>query len=172
MKYDARKLWTDEQALLRRLAAQRVLGGESPPAVTLSYCLGDKTILKLVKIVKEKGLNALASKPRPGRGRSLNDFEAQEVKRWILAGDPRQYGFDFGLWTRQIVRDLIADRLNITLGLTAVGDLRHRQGLTPQKPMRRAYERDDEQITYLEKTHLPDYQKSSEKTGRRDILAG
>jgi len=40
MKYDARKLSTDEQGLLRRLAAQRVLDGESPAAVTRSYSLG------------------------------------------------------------------------------------------------------------------------------------
>ena len=165
MKYDARKLSTDEQALLRRLAAQRVLDGESPAAVTRSYGLGDKTIFKWVKLAKGKGLNALAPKPRPGRGRTLSDFEAQEVKRWILAGDPRQYGFDFGLWTRQIVSDLIADRLNITLGLTAVGDLLHRQGLTPQKPMRRAYERYDEQITDWKKHTYPAIKKAAKKQG-------
>jgi transposase len=87
MKYDARKLSTDEQVLLRRLAVQRVLDGESPTAVTRRYGLGDKTIFKWVKLAKEKGLNALAPKPRPGRGRALSDFEAQEVKRWILGGD-------------------------------------------------------------------------------------
>ena len=106
MKYDARKLSTNEQALLRRLAAQRVLEGESPKDVTRSYGLGEKTIFKWVKIAKEKGLNALAPKPRPGRGRALTEFEVEEVKRWILSGDPRQYGFDFGLWTRQIVAHL------------------------------------------------------------------
>jgi len=107
---------------LRRLAAQRVLNGESPKDVTRSYGLGDKTIFKWVKIAREKGLNALAPKPRGGRGKVLTEFEAEEVKRWILSGDPRQYGFDFGLWTRQIVASLIEDRF------------------------RRAYERDDEAI--------------------------
>ncbi len=56
MKYDARKLSREEQALLRRLAAQRVLNGESPKDVTLSYGLGAKTIFKWVKIAKENGL--------------------------------------------------------------------------------------------------------------------
>ena len=49
-----------------------------------------------MKIAREKGLNALAPKPRSGRGCALTEFEAEEVKRWILSGDPRQYGFDFG----------------------------------------------------------------------------
>jgi hypothetical protein len=44
MKNDARKLSTDEKSLLRRLAAQRVLNGESPKDVTRSYGLGDKRV--------------------------------------------------------------------------------------------------------------------------------
>lgn len=165
MKYDTRKLSTNEQALLRRLAAQRVLEGESPKDVTRSYGLGEKTIFKWVKIAKEKGLNALAPKPRPGRGRALTEFEAEEVKRWILSGDPGQYGFDFGLWTRQIVAHLIEDRFGIVLGLTAVGDLLHRQGLTPQKPMRRAYERDDKEITQWKEKKYPEIKKEAKKQG-------
>jgi len=165
MKNDARKLSTDEKSLLRRLAAQRVLNGESPKDVTRSYGLGDKTIFKWVKIAREKGLNALAPKPRGGRGKVLTEFEAEEVKRWILSGDPRQYGFDFGLWTRQIVASLIEDRFNIILGLTAVGDLLHRQGLSPQKPMRRAYERDDEAIKEWKEQAYPEIKKSAKKQG-------
>ncbi len=91
MKYDARKLSTNEHALLRCLAAQQVLNGEPPTEVTRRYRLGDRTIYKWVKIAKEKGLDALAPKPRPGRGKILTDFEAEEVKRWVLSGDPRQF---------------------------------------------------------------------------------
>lgn len=165
MKFDARKLPTQEQALLRRLAVQRVFDGESPTVVTNSYGLGARTIYKWLKLAREKGLDALAPKPRPGRGRALTDFEAQEVKRWILGGDPRQYGFDFGLWTRQIVSDLIYDRLNIAMGLTAVGDLLHRVGLTPQKPMRRAYERDDAEIEEWKNKTYPEIKKDAKNQG-------
>lgn len=165
MKYDARKLSTEEQALLRRLAVQRVFDGESASVVTRSYGLGDRTIYNWLRVARAQGLDALAPKPRPGRGRSLTDFEAEEVKRWILTGDPRQYGFDFGLWTRQIVSDLINDRLNIRLGVTAVGDLLHRVGLTPQKPMRRAYERDDAEIEKWKEDTYPELKKSAKKEG-------
>ena len=105
----------------------------------------------------------MAPKPRPGRGRSLNDFEEKEVKRWILSGDPRQYGFDFGLWTRQIVSDFIKARFNIEIGLTAVGELLHRVGLTPQKPMRRAYERDDAEIEKWKEDTYPEIKKSADR---------
>ncbi len=165
MKYDARKLSTEEQHLLRRLAVQRVFDGEAASEVTRSYGLGDRTIYGWLRIARENGLDALAPKPRSGRGRALSDFEANEVKRWILGGDPRQYGFDFGLWTRQIVSDLIKDRFSIDLGLTAVGDLLYRLGLSPQKPMRRAYERDDAEIKKWKKETYPKIKKSAKKQG-------
>lgn len=165
MKYDARKLSTDEQTLLRRLAVQRVLNGESAAVVTRDYGLGEKTIFKWLRVAKEKGLDALAPIPRTGRNKALSALEEQEVKRWVISGDPRQYGFDFGLWTRQIVADLIADRFNITLSVTAVGNLLHRLGLTPQKPLRRAYERDEKAVTeWIEKIY-PKVKKHAKKTG-------
>src|SRR5476649_48694 len=42
-----------------------------------------------------------------------------QVFRWINGRDPRQYGLDFGLWTRSVVSDLIERKFGIRLGLTA-----------------------------------------------------
>ena len=95
----------------------------------------------------------------------FRSLEAQEVKRWIINGDPRQYGFDFGLWTRQIVADLITDRFAIELSVTAAGNLLHRLGLTPQKPLRRAYERDEEAVKEWKEKEYPKIQKESQKQG-------
>ena len=163
MKYDARKLSTEEQALLRRLAVRRVFDGESAAEVSRSYGLGSKTIFKWLRTAREKGLDALAPIPRTGRNRALSEVEEQEVKRWVVNGDPRQHGFDFGLWTRQIVADLIADRFGVTLSVTSVGKLLHRLGLTPQKPLRRAYERDDKAVTQWKENTYPKIQKEAKK---------
>jgi hypothetical protein len=35
------------------------------------------------------------------------------VFRWINGHDPRQYGLDFGLWTRLIVARLIEQKSNL-----------------------------------------------------------
>ncbi len=88
-------------------------------------------------------MDSLAPLPRPGRTLTLTQEEEREVKSWIFGKDPRQHGFDFGLWTRKIVTDLIENKFGVILSLNSVGRLLHRQGLTPQKPLRRAYERDD-----------------------------
>ena len=72
--------------------------------------------------------------------------QESKVFRWINGRDPRQYGFDFGLWTRQVVARLIEDKFGVRLSLASVGALLARLGLTPQKPLQRAYERDPEAI--------------------------
>lgn len=146
MKFDARKLSTKEQALIRRLAVQRVFDGERPCDVTEVYGLSDKIIFRWIRKAKKEGLDSLAPLERSGRHRTLTDEEEKEIKGWIVGNDPRQYGFDFGLWTRQIIADLIEHRLGVTLSVNSVGRLLHRQGLSPQKPLRRAYERDEKAV--------------------------
>lgn len=62
---------------------------------------------------------------------------------------------DFGLWTRQIVRDLIARRFGMRLSLASVGVLLARQGLTPQKPLQRAYQYDPVAIARWQRETYP-----------------
>ena len=165
MKYDARKLSTEEQALIRRLAVQRVFDGERPCDITEAYGLSAKVIFKWIKKAKDTGLDSLAPLPRSGRSRTLTDKEEKEVRNWVIGNDPRQYGFDFGLWTRKIVADLIEDRLGVLLSINSVGRLLHRQGLTPQKPLRRAYERDEEAVKQWVSDVYPRVKKHAKNKG-------
>ncbi len=40
-----------------------------------------------------------------GRPRKLTPAQEHRVLSWINGKHPRQYGFDFGLWKRDVVRD-------------------------------------------------------------------
>ena len=84
----------------------------------------------------------MAARKHPGRRPALTPQHKVRGRRWISGKDPRQYGFDFGLWTRKIVSALVQEKLGVTLGLTAIGRLLYGLGVTPQKPLRRAYERE------------------------------
>ena len=143
MKIDGRTLSSTEQHLIRRIAAQRYLAGESPTRIAASYGTSVTSVHRWGKTAREQGLAALAPRPKPGRPRKLTPEEEQEVFRWVVGGDPRQLNLDFGLWTRKIIAEQIEERLNVVMSITAVGDLLHRLGLSPQKPLRRAYERDE-----------------------------
>src|SRR6202040_806449 len=117
-------------------------------AVIASYGFSRTTIYKWLTAASTPnvGLDALRSRPAPGRPRSLTPRQEHQVFRWINGKDPRQYGLDFGLWTRSVVADLIERKFGIRLGLTAVGELLAKLNLTPQKPLQRAYQRDPEAI--------------------------
>ena len=85
--------------------------------------------------------------------------------RWINGRDPRQYGLDFGLWTRSVVADLIERKFAIRLGVTAVGELLAKSGLTPQKPLQRAYQRDPEAIEAWRRTRFPAIAEQAKASG-------
>jgi transposase len=144
MKRDGRTLDHKTLEEIRRMAVQRVWDGERPSAVIASFGFSRQIIYKWLREAKGKGrgLRALRSRKGTGRPRRLAPKQEHQLFRWINGKDPRQYGFDFGMWTRLVVRKLIADKFGANLGVTAVGKLLAKLGLTPQKPLKRAYERD------------------------------
>jgi transposase len=152
---------------IRRMAVQRVLEGEDPAAVIASYGFSRTTIYKWLNKVRgaKRGSDALRSTKGTGRPRKLTVKQEQQVFRWVNGKDPRQYGFDFGLWTRQIVASLVADKFGIRLSLASVGKLLAILGLTPQKPLARAYERDQEVIEAWKRDTYPGIAKRAKRHG-------
>jgi len=128
------------------MACRRVREGEKPSDVIASYGLCRTSIYRWLRAQSKRGEQGLQSRKGTGRPPKLTDRQKQRVRRWICGKDPRQYGFDFGLWTRKTIAALIKEHMGIELGLTAVGRLLAELNITPQKPVRRAYERDPEAI--------------------------
>src|SRR3954447_19437312 len=78
--------------------------------------------------------------PRRGRGRLTGD-EARQVRDWIAEGTPDRLGPPGALWTSRAVRELIERRSGKRLGLSTVQPYLGHWGLTPQKPLVRAKQR-------------------------------
>lgn len=157
MKRDGRTLDHGTLETIRTMAVARVREGERPSAVIASYGFHRCTIYRWLKATRGRGrgLKALAARPATGRPRTLTAAQERQVFRWINGKDPRQYGFDFGLWTRQIVRELIARRFGVRLSLASIGAVLARQGLTPQKPLQRASQRDPTAIVRWQRETYP-----------------
>src|SRR5215218_5023112 len=92
--------------------------------------------------------------PRRGKG-ALSAEEAGQVRAWIVEQTPDQLGLPFALWTSRAVRELIERRLGKRLGPTAVQLYLRRWGLTPQKPLVRAKERQPAAIAAWLETSYP-----------------
>ena len=69
--------------------------------------------------------------------RDAHEAAAQErqIFRWINGHNPFQYGLDFGLWARQIVSTLIEREFGVRIGVSAIGALLAKLGLTARKPL-------------------------------------
>lgn len=132
-----------------------------------SYGLCRTTIYRWLAVEEEGGAEALASTKATGRPPKLSDRQKRQVFRWINGKDPRQYGFDFGLWTRRIVSELVQRKFGVHLGVTAVGRVLQELGITPQKPLRRAYERDPEAIERWKKDVFPALRTRARKRGAK-----
>jgi len=161
---DGRTLSHETSEHIRLLAVRRVRAGERPSEVIRSVGLCRTTIYKWLRADRQGGEPALRSRKASGPRPKLSPRQKQQVFRWINGKDPRQYGFDFGLWTRRIVGELVEERFGIDLGVTAVGRMLAELEITPQKPLRRAYERDPAAIA---KWVREDYPKLRARARRR-----
>ena len=160
----------DHRALehLRILAVKRVIeDGEVPSKVMKSLGLCRTTIYPWLRKFEDQGWEALVEKIAQGPEPKLTEKQRQKVKRWILGKDPRQYGFDFGLWSRRIVQSLIEEKLGVVMGLTAVGRLLASLDITPQKPLRRAYERDPKVVEFWLKERYPKLKRRAKRLGAK-----
>src|ERR1700712_4826671 len=145
MKQDGRKIDHKSLETLRLLAVRRVVeDGEKPSEGMKSLGLCRTAMYPWLRKHKELGQGALLMQKAGGPEPKLTDKQRGQVRLWIIGKDPRQYGFDFGLWTRKIVARLVEEKFGISLELTAVGRLLASLQITPQRPLRRAYERDPE----------------------------
>jgi transposase len=167
-KIDGRTLDHKTLEHLRKLAIQRVVEEkESPSEVMESLGFCRTTIYRWLNKFEDEGWEALVEKIAQGPEPKLAEKQRQKVRRWILGKDPRQYGFDFGLWSRRIVQALIKEKLGIDLGLTAVGRLLAGLEITPQKPLRRAYERDPVAVALWQAETYPELKKRAKRLGAK-----
>src|SRR6201990_471258 len=171
MKRDGRGLDHGTLETIRLLAVERVRDGERPSSVVASSGFNRTTIYRWLGAAATPGvgLRALHAKPATGRPRSLTSHQEKQVFRWINGHDPRQYGLNFGLWTRSLVAELIERKFAIRLGVTAVGELLAKLGLTPQKPLQRAYQRDPEAIEAWRRERYPAIAKQAKAWAARCI---
>ena len=149
-------------------ACKRVLeDGELPSVVAASLGFCRTSIYPWLRRIEEEGWAALVEKIAQGPDCSLTEKQRQRVKRWIVGKDPRQYGFEFGLWTRRIVQSMIQEKMDVELCLTSVGKLLAQLELTPQKPLRRAYERDPGRIELWKAEEFPKLKKRASRHGAK-----
>jgi transposase len=154
--HDARKLSPAALQELRYRAVRAVV--EQGLAVTdacRTFGVGRTALHSWLSAYRDGGQAALKLKRRGRRPQPrLKGHQAATIVRLITDRCPDQLKLPFALRTREAVARLIERRVGLKPSVWTAGRLLTRWGFTPQKPVRRAYERDPAAVKrWLEGTY-------------------
>jgi transposase len=102
-----------------------------------------------IALWKEKGIAGLkvSKAGRPiGNGRKLMPHEELEIKKDLIDKCPDQLKLPFALWTRKAVQMHVKEKFDIDIAIRTTGTYLHKWGFTPQKPVKRAYEKNEAHV--------------------------
>ena len=152
---DGRKLDHKTLETLRVRAVQQIENGARVEDVAATLGLARSTVFGWVAKYREGGRPALAARPVPGRPPKLSGAQLARVYDLIVGRDPRQLSFEFALWTREMVRDLVRREFGGALSVVSVGRLLRKLGLSPQRPLWRAYQQNPEAVDRWKREQFP-----------------
>ena len=130
----------------RRIAAvRRVDEGWAQKDVAAFLGVHPVTVAKWVARHRADGNNGLKAKPTPGRPRFLTGDQERKVLGW-LNESPTRHGFRTDLWTARRVAELIHTKFGVRFHPNYLREWLTKRNYTPQKPARRARQRDQATI--------------------------
>ncbi|OHV55968.1 IS630 family transposase [Pseudofrankia sp. BMG5.36] len=163
---DGRKL--DHGALETiRIRVARQIVDEDANADELAMTLGFSraAVFSWAQQYRDGGIEALRAKPIPGRPKKLTEQQADRIYTILCTRNPDQMEFDFQLWTRWMVRDLIQRLFQISITEQAFGRMLRRWGMSPQRPTKQATQRDDEKVMRWKTEQFPKIRAEARQVG-------
>jgi len=137
---------TPQELERRRLRALRLLGaGFSPVEVARQIGVDRRSVRRWKAAARKGGTSAVVAKPASGRPRRLVTRDLARLRRMLMKG-AQAAGLPTDLWTCPRVAWLIQRQFGVHYHPAHVSRLLHGLGFSPQKPTRRAIERDEQRI--------------------------
>ena len=152
-----------EQEARRRLAVARVGEGWSPADTAAFLGVHVETVRKWVRAHKAGGEDGLAGTPHPGRAPVLTPEQEAEALGW-LTRKPTAFGFRTDLWTAARVAQLIEQNFGVAFHPSYLREWLTKRRHSPQKPARRAKQRNPVAIGGWLADEYPAAQKKSRPT--------
>jgi transposase len=156
---------------LRRKVLKGVLEGKKQLEVAELVGVACQAVGKWVKKYREGGMKALGAKKRETPRGSLQPWQAAQIAKAVIYRYPEQLKLPFCLRTREAVAELIERKFEIGLSRWTVGRYLAQWGVTPQKPMRKAFEQDPEQVRRWSEEKYPEIRKLA-KLKKAEIYCG
>jgi transposase len=144
----------------RRLQALAFMNqGLQPVEIAHKIGVDRRSVRRWKASVLKDGPEAIRAKPLLGRPPRLGPAEKKRLETILLRG-ARQAGFSTDLWTCPRVVRVVERAFGVHYHVDHIGRVLHALGWSPQKPQRRAVERDDEAIRSWVKIDWPRVKKT------------
>jgi len=107
---------------------------------------------------RKKGEKGIQAKQASGRPPKLDRNDLRKLEKTLLKGS-KKAGFPTDLWTCPRIAQLIRSLFGVNYHVDHIGRILHDLGWSPQKPERRAVERDETKIKEWIKVDWPRIKK-------------
>jgi transposase len=155
-----------------RLAAVRMHGnGIDADRIAEIMNVGRSSVFDWVARYGSGGLAAISTKIASGRPTVLDDAEMLRLSTMINGKDPRVHGFGMALWNRALIRDLISHNFDKLVSLVTVGRILKKLGLSPQRPLYRAWKQDPERVERWKHEDYPAIRARAKREGATVLFA-
>lgn len=152
--------------------AKMVDAGVGPDEIMKVLDIGRSTYFKWRGMYEKGDYEGLAVKmaARP-RSYLLSRGQIAELVSWLSHKNPDQFQFDFQLWTRKIVAQLMLDRFGVEMTPQGVGKLLRRLGFTPQRPLFNSVKQDPVDVERWRRLDYPSIAKYAKRRGATVFFA-
>jgi transposase len=160
-----------EQQWNRMQGVKMVRSGTAMKDVAQFFGVSVQAVSKWVTIFLESGQNGLLAKDGAGRPPKVSPEQMRWIAMTVRDNTPNQLRFEFGLWTLQLIGQLIEREFDLSLSKPTLGKLMAQLGFTPQRPLHRAYEQDAGLVQRWIETDLPALRQRAKAKGARILFA-
>lgn len=147
------------EATKKRLRAGRLLlRGKDCAEIASAVGVARQTVYTWKGLLDEGGMDALRAVPERGRPAQLDEQQLAAMRVSLLRG-PTAHGFGTDLWTLKRVGAVIERLHGVRFGQTQVWRILGGLGFSPQKPEKRAIERDESAVRSWKRNTWPALKK-------------
>jgi transposase len=144
----------------RRLEAISLFqDGYQPVEIAKRLGVGRRSVRRWKSTFLLGGSEAIRSRPAPGRPLKMGRTARKALETLLLRG-ARAAGYATDLWTCPRIAQVISQNFGVLYHVDHIGRLLRSLGWSPQKPQRRAIERDEAAIQRWVKTTWPKVKKT------------